>query len=309
MEPLPASSDSVLRYFDIAWLSRYDGPGYRVVLYLQGCPLRCPWCHSPHSQPTDFPLLYFPARCRHCGSCARACPHGAHEVTAGVHILHRDRCTGCGQCIGACPVSHPGRADGALAQPGNEETVAGLWHTLYPQLDLLRGIGGLTASGGEALLQWEALAVLLGLCKKEGIHTAVETSGVLPRKHLEDVAPVTDCWLYGLRPTPAYTPPLADRITANLAYLVETGSRIIIRTPVIAGITDSPASLEHIARTMQANGLQEIQLLPFNRETAHYYQALGRECTVGSEANVTPERMEQVRAYFQEKDFSATIIQ
>lgn len=298
-----------LRYFDIAWLSRYDGPGHRVVLYLQGCHLRCPWCHSPHSQPTTSPLLYFPARCRHCGCCVQACLQGVHEVKAGNHRIHRERCTGCGKCIEACPVSHRERTSGVLALAGRDIQVTELWRILYPQLDLLRSIGGLTASGGEALLQSEALAALFRLCKQENIHTAVETSGALSSKPIKEIAPLTDCWLYGLRPTPFYTPPLAEQIAANLAFLAKTTSRIIIRTPIIAGITDQPVSLKQIAELMKKNGVHEIQLLPFNRETPHYYHALGQECRVGNEARVSHDRMETVRSFFEKRNLKPTIIQ
>lgn len=301
--------NDTLRYFDIAWLSRYDGPGHRVVLYLQGCRLRCPWCHSPHSQPRDARLLYFPARCRYCGCCAQACPQGAHHVTAVSHSVSREHCAGCGKCIDACPVSGRDRPGGALMMPAKEIPVLTLWDMLYPQLDVFRSIGGFTASGGEALLQSKPLSALLRLCKEEGIHTAVETSGAVPQKHIKDVAGLTDCWLFGLRPTRLYTPPHAELIADNLAFLAGTGAGIIIRTPVIGGVTDLPESLEAIAERMQANGLHEIQLLPFNRETFHYYLASGRECAVGTEAAVSPERMEDIRTFFLEKNISASIIQ
>jgi pyruvate formate lyase activating enzyme len=215
---------------------------------------------------------------------------------------------GCGKCIDACPLSFREHSGGVLARPVKEKTVEEMWYLLYPQLDLLRSIGGLTVSGGEALLQSEALAGLLRLCKKESIHTAVETSGALPKKRIKDVVELTDCWLYGLRPTPTYAPPHVRQIAENLAYLSKTGSRVIIRTPVITGITDLPVSLERIAGIMQENGLHEIQLLPFNPETSHYYNALGRECRVGDEAIVSSERMEAVRTFFLEKDFLVEII-
>jgi pyruvate formate lyase activating enzyme len=224
-------------------------------------------------------------------------------------MLTRKSCTKCGKCIEACPVSYPGHQGSALSLPSRQVTVSALWQLLYPQLDLVRQIGGLTVSGGEALLQWEAVAALLRLCKDEGIHTAVETSGALPEKNIKAVAGLTDCWLYGLRPTPFYTPPHADRIILNLAFLSTTASRIIIRTPVMAGITDLSSSLSRIAGIMQENRLTEIQLLPFNRETSHYYNALGRTCRVGSEAIVTPGRLEMVRDFFTSKSFLASIIQ
>ena len=38
------------RIYDIQGFSVQDGPGIRTTAFLKGCPLRCPWCHSPESQ-------------------------------------------------------------------------------------------------------------------------------------------------------------------------------------------------------------------------------------------------------------------
>ena len=35
--------------YDIQGFSVQDGPGIRTTVFLKGCPLRCPWCHSPES--------------------------------------------------------------------------------------------------------------------------------------------------------------------------------------------------------------------------------------------------------------------
>lgn len=298
-----------MRYFDIAWLSRYDGPGHRVVLFLQGCNLRCPWCHSPHSQPSESLLLLFSARCQYCHRCEQVCTRAVHLVSAGKHTLHRERCIKCGKCIDVCPVSGRGLLNGALALPTREITVSALWDLLYPQLDLVRDIGGLTVSGGEALLQSGMLRDLLFLCRKEGIHTAIETSGAISRQNIMDVIGFVDCWLFGLRPTPVYTPPCAKKITDNLALISSFGCHIIIRMPVIAGITDLPDSLERIAEIMHANHLREIQLLPFHAGTSHYYHALGRECSVGNDAISSIRGLNAVRDYFQQESFAVSIIQ
>ena len=34
----------------IEWSSIYDGDGFRTVVFLKGCPLRCQWCSTPESQ-------------------------------------------------------------------------------------------------------------------------------------------------------------------------------------------------------------------------------------------------------------------
>lgn len=297
----------MIRYFNIAWLSHSDGPGHRVVLFTQGCHLSCPWCHSPHSQPSESPLLFFSAQCRLCGRCEQVCPQSVHHISEERHDVHRELCLGCGKCVDACPLSSRDRLSGALVLPTKEITAASLWELLYPQLDLLRDIGGITISGGEPLLQSQTLKPFLRLCREAGIHTAVETSGALPTQHFADVDRLVDCWLFGLRPTPFYMPPHADLIEDNLAFLANAGSRAIVRMPVIAGITDSHQSLEGIAATMRAHRLTEIELLPFHEGTSHYYDALGISCSVGSDAIPSAERLDAVKAYFKQRGLVARI--
>lgn len=87
---IETSPEKNIRFFDIAWDSDKDGAGTRVVVYLQGCQLRCPWCHSPHSIAKQAPVLLYPDLCRHCGCCAEVCPTQAHLVTASTHTLDQE---------------------------------------------------------------------------------------------------------------------------------------------------------------------------------------------------------------------------
>ncbi|MGE5674016.1 MAG: glycyl-radical enzyme activating protein [Mycobacterium leprae] len=299
-----------LRYFDVAWFSRYDGPGCRTVLFLQGCHLRCPWCHSPHSWRHSAPLLFFPARCTHCGACVQACPQRVHSLKGGEHRLDRERCIRCGKCVDACPVSGQGRHGGALCLPTVEATVAEVWQLLAPQLALVRPIGGITLSGGEALLQGQAVRSLLERCHAAQVHTAVETSGCLPTESYAAVADLVDCWLFGLRPSPLYRRPvhLEQQVEANLRFVAALGRRVIIRTPIVAGYTADPASLAWIAERMRSCGLAEIQLLPCNPDTSHYYAAMGLICPVGPAVLPTTAQLDQITDHFREWGITAAIL-
>ncbi len=299
-----------LKYFDISWISSVDGPGTRVVLFLQGCHLRCPWCHSPHSWEIESSLFFFECRCQLCGRCVDSCPSQIHKITNGTHLLDRSNCIKCGVCIENCPSSNAYKWNtSALGFTGKTMEVSELYHLLKPQLELLRSIGGLTVSGGDPLLQSEALAELLEICVKEGIHTTVETSATVDKKYIEDLLPFVDNWLIGLRPSKVDKPEDWKQLLENIEFLATHNPQsIIIRTPIIPEFTDTQLTYDTIIEIMQHNSLKSIEILPYNPYSENYYKAMGLKFSLGGTQSPSNDEMARIKHVFTTVGIDAKIV-
>lgn len=263
-----------VRLFDIAEFSGYDGPGIRTVVYFQGCGAACDWCHSPHSQPSAAPLMYNEVLCRRCGRCVSICGQRVHEMVNGEHLLHRDKCIRCGKCIAQCPASIKGVRGSALHFSTVETTVKTLFEQILPYLKLNKENGGITLSGGEALLQPEAAKALLRLCKQEGIHTAVETSGLLPSQSYREVLPLVDLWLFGIRVITDSTGEHVHKVDAALELLTGSNAKILPRIPMVPGYFDREDVLHQVIGLLQKYSLSTVWLNPWNKDyDINYYHA------------------------------------
>lgn len=271
---------TTISYFNISWLSEFDGPGKRVVVFLQGCKLDCAWCHSPHSQPSSSPLLFHKQFCVLCRKCASVCKNNVHLFVNENHLVNRQYCNGCGSCVEACPNSFPNLNTGALYLPTKRVDVDVLFNLLKPQLELVKKSGGITISGGEPLTQPVAAAALAQRCKDNGIHTTVETSGIAEKSEIEILLPFVDTWLVGFRLHRGIDKePSAEMEVATRLFLSIVSKKpnvgIIGRIPVIPGYTDRVDYLNKVTDMCYQFNISNIELLPHNPESAHYYSVMG----------------------------------
>ncbi|MDV7144597.1 YjjW family glycine radical enzyme activase [Tropicimonas sp. TH_r6] len=232
-----------------------DGPGNRLVLFLQGCNFACLTCHNPHTM----------ALCTHCGDCIPACPTGALELRAGRVEFDPALCTQCDDCLRACPIN---------ANPMVREM------SLPEVLDVLREnlpfLDGITVSGGEATTQLKFLVALFAAVKYAPdlahLSCLVDSNGYLGPGGWARLLPVVDGVMLDIKALDAET---HRRLTGQDNARVLDSARLLhaagklqeIRFLVIPGVTDTEAEI--VALTEFLHELDPAPRLRLNAFQAH----------------------------------------
>jgi len=154
---------------------------------------------------------------------------------------------------------------------GREVTIEGLMAEIMQDWIFYdQSGGGVTFSGGEPLLQIEFLLALLEDCRREGVHTAVDTSGHASLSDLQKVAQAADLLLYDLKLMDdtahrEYIGVSNQLILSNLKAVAVDTDRIVARVPLIPDITDTDENLDAVADFLEPLGLRRVSLLPYNK--------------------------------------------
>jgi len=133
--------------------------------------------------------------------------------------------------------------------------------------------GGVTFSGGEPLSQPEFLKQILMSCKKDGLHTAVDTSGFASKKNIDKILPYTDLFLFDIKSIDSElhkksTGVRNEIIIDNFNRIIQSGVKVIARIPIIPSVNNKLAQVELIIEkllTFKAANFEEIHLLSYHK--------------------------------------------
>lgn len=203
-----------------------DGPGNRLVLFLQGCNFSCPGCHNPHTI----------GLCDDCGDCLAVCPSGALAMSEGKVHWQEALCTDCDACLEACPRS---------ANPKTRQM------SVAEVLALLRRYGplltGVTVSGGEATTQLPFVIALFTAIKAAPdlarLTCLLDSNGSLGETGWQRLLPVLDGAMIDLKgwhePVHlALTGRGRERVVVSLQLLAQAGKLAEVRLLMVPGRSD-----------------------------------------------------------------------
>ena len=190
---------------------------------------------------------------------------------------------------------------GVMKTIGRDVTVAEvLEEVLRDRPYYRRSGGGLTLSGGESLWQPDFAVALLEVAHRNGINTALETTGFAEPEIIERFIPHLDLFLMDIKHINSakheeFTTRPNEKILENARLIAENAKRLIIRVPVIPGFNDTKEEISDIARFASSlPNVNEIHLLPYHRMGRDKYEGLGREYLMGDVPSPTAEKMHEL---------------
>lgn len=269
--------------FDVYRGTSHDGPGLRSTVFFKGCPLSCTWCHNPEGKSVKNAVWWDKRTCIGCGSCHEACGNEANLLDEGGVHIDPEKCRLCGECVRACPTK-------ALSFTANIRTLDSLMELLLKDKAFYdKTGGGVTASGGEAMMQYEFVAKLFERLHEQNVATALDTCGQAAWSAYEKVLPNTDCILYDLK--------IIDRqrhkkfVGVDSELILDNARRIAaainagkynaqlwIRTPLIPSATATEENLRDIGSFIAnelGSSVTRWELPSFNNSCTKKYEKLG----------------------------------
>ena len=227
------------RFHSFETFGTVDGPGIRFVAFMQGCPLRCLFCHNPDTWNPKAPCQY--------------------ELTP----------------------------EELLAEVSRYRSFI--------------ATGGVTLSGGEPLVQADFVSGFFALCRREGIHTALDTSGAYCSSKALSALEFTDLALLDIKTmNPELYPQLTgQQQTNNLRFLDELqdrGVRTWVRHVVVPGITDDDCWLHRLGEYVARYSVVErIEVLPYHTLGEQKYERLGLVYPLKGVPPLSKERTAEIR--------------
>ena len=198
---------------------------------------------------------------------------------------------------------------------GRKVTVEELWKAISKdRMFYEESGGGVTFSGGEPFMQTPFLREIAKVCKENGIHVTVDTSGQTSRENLLEVLPYVDLFLYDLKHLDEakhkeFTGVSNNLILENLKFLTEQKKSIVVRYPVVPGYNDGVENISVMEKLIDSLnvGAKEVHLLPYHNIATGKYQRFHIESKLKAMKSMAEEELYPLKERFEKKGYIVKI--
>ena len=279
----------------------HDGPGIRTTIFLKGCSAHCPWCANPEAISERKTLYFHERKCiKTEDDCIlnNSCP-----VIKNPNIFE---IKGMENSVKKCKV-------GALELIGKEITDDDIITEILKDKEYYGKDGGVTFSGGEALLQANSVVSVLKQIKANNVGTAIESSLFVPQKNLEMTYPFIDYFIIDVK--------ILDKKKAkeilgididlylnNLRFLSEIVDmkNLIWRLPIVEGYTDSEKNLADIKEASKNFGIEKMEIFSVHNLAEPKYKSTGKTFTRFNQ--VSDEKLYKIKGFLESKRMGVEVI-
>lgn len=233
---------------NIQRFSLHDGPGIRTTVFLKGCSLRCPWCSNPENQIAS-PQEYL---------------KDGVKGTYGTYYTASELVEEC--------LKDKAYYSGKISFQD--------YTRIRKATDIESLPGGVTFSGGEALLQMDKLVPVCERLHKEEVHIAVETCLFVPSEMIEIALKYIDLFYIDMKildPNKCREIEKGDigLYLSNLRIVMDSGVPVIIRVPVIGERTDDIENRVAVKQLLEEFRPLKIELIKEHNLGESKYKSLG----------------------------------
>ncbi|MGW6545058.1 pyruvate formate-lyase-activating protein [Streptomyces massasporeus] len=195
---------------------------------------------------------------------------------------------------------------------GREATVDEVMAKIGTYRDFLTTAGGgVTLTGGEPLLQPAFTQAVLRRCKEAGLHTALDTSGLLGTRASDELLADTDLVLLDVKSfdVTTYRKLTGGALAPTLNFatrLNRLGARVWIRYVLVPGWTDDEDAVGRLAEFLSGlDCVDRVDILPFHKLGAAKYDALGIPFPLRDTPAPDRALVDRVRGRFRERGLIA----